>query len=96
MFLRKACPGSSLEWLNPEFLERIANADLNGRQIKNIARTAATLAAAEDSAVRSAHIETALNAMQAFDLDLTADVTKSQAENAGCTCGDRLKRRRIE
>ena len=96
MFLRKASPGSSLEWLNSELLERITNEDLNGRQIKNIARTAATLAAAEKSAIRFAHIETALKAMQAFDSDLTADVTEPQAENAGCICGNGLKRRRIE
>ena len=96
MFLRKASPGSSLEWLNPESLERIANEDLNGRQIKNTARTAATLAAAEGSALRFAHIETALKATQAFEPTLAADAAKPQAEGAGCTCGNGLKRRRID
>ena len=96
MFLRKASPGSSLEWLNPESLERIANEDLNGRQIKNIARTAATLAAGEGSALSFAHIETALKATQAFDSDLAADVAKRQAESAGGTSGNVLKRRRID
>ena len=96
MFLRKASPGSSLEWLNPGSLERIANEDLNGRQIKNIARTAATLAAGEGSALTLAHIETALKATQAFDSNFTADVTEHQAESAGCTCGNALKRRRID
>ncbi len=96
MFLRKASPGSSLKWLNPESLERIANEDLNGRQIKNIARTAATLAAGEGSAMRFAHIEIVLKAMQAFDSNLAANVRRPQAENAGCTCGNVSKRRRIE
>ncbi len=96
MFLRKAAPGSSLEWLTPECLERIANEDLNGRQIKNIARTAATLAAGEGSALRFAHIETALKAIQAFDSNLAADVAKRQAESDGGTSGNALKRRRID
>ena len=96
VFLRKASPGSSLEWLDSECLERIANEDLNGRQIKNVARTAATLAAGEGSALRFAHIETALKAIQAFDSNLAADVTERQAESAGCTCGNALKRRRID
>ena len=95
IFLRKASPGSSLQWLKPETLERLANEDLNGRQIKNIARISATLAASEGSALRFAHIETALKALQAFDSKFAASVTEHQAENSGCTCGNVLKRRRI-
>ena len=95
-FLRKASPGSSLGWLDPESLERISSVDLNGRQIKNIARTAAALAAGEETAIRLSHIDTALKAMQTFDSNLATDVTRTQTENVSCTCGNPLKRRRIE
>ena len=96
MFLHKVSQGSSIEWLNAESLERIANENLNGRQIKNIARTAAMLAAGEGSPLRFAHIETALEATQAFDSNIAADVAKRQAESAEGASGNVSKRRRIE
>lgn len=96
LFLRKASPGSSLEWLNPESLERISSVDLNGRQIKNIARTAAALAVGDRTAMRFSHIEAALKATQAFDSNLATAVTRTQTENVSCICGNPSKRRRIE
>lgn len=96
LFLRKASPGSSLEWLNPKSLERVSREDLNGRQIKNIARTAASLAVGEGSALKFAHLEMALKATQAFDTQFVANVMEHQAESTGCTCGNALKRRRID
>ncbi|KAL8878015.1 MAG: hypothetical protein Q9198_004089 [Flavoplaca austrocitrina] len=69
IFLQKASPGFSLEWLDSESLERLASEDLNGRQIKNIALTAYALAVSESTALNFTHIEIALSAVQAFKSD---------------------------
>ncbi|KAL8837625.1 MAG: hypothetical protein Q9176_005542 [Flavoplaca citrina] len=76
IFLHKASPGFSLEWLDPESLERLANEDLNGRQIKNIARTAYALAVSEHTALNFTHVEIALSAVQAFKSDCNEVVMK--------------------
>lgn len=76
IFLHKASPGSSLEWLDSDSLERLANEDLNGRQIKNIARTAYALAVSENTALNFTHIEIALSAVQAFKSDCNEVVMK--------------------
>ncbi|KAI4271606.1 MAG: hypothetical protein LQ337_005890 [Flavoplaca oasis] len=57
-------------------LERLANEDLNGRQIKNIARTAYALAVSENTALNFTHIEIALSAVQAFKSDCNEVVMK--------------------
>ncbi len=88
--------GTQRSEISEKDLDALSQVALNGRQIKNIARIAATLAAGEGSALRFAHIETALKALQAFDSKFAASVTEHQAESTGCTCGNGLKRRRID
>ena len=74
IFLRKASPDSGLDWLRPANLDQLAQENLNGRQIKNIARTAYALALGERSTIRLEHIETALKAIQAFELDFQVKI----------------------
>ncbi|KAG8533371.1 uncharacterized protein KY384_002154 [Bacidia gigantensis] len=73
-FLRKVSPDSKLDWLSPANLEQLAHENLNGRQIKNTARTAYALAVGEQSPIKLQHIETALKAIQAFESDLAGDI----------------------
>lgn len=95
-FLSKTSTGSALNWLDPGSLERLANEDLNGRQIKNIARTAFALALGENSAIKFAHIETALTAIQDFESDFIADGKRLRSETTGDAPGNTSKRRRQE
>ena len=95
-FLSKKSTGSALDWLDPGSLERLANGDLNERQIKNIARTAFALALGENSAISFAHIETALSAIQDFESDFIAYGKRLRSESTGNAPGNTSKRRRQE
>lgn len=65
-FIFRAAPEADLEWMNMGSLKRLASKELNGRQIKNVVRTAHALAVSESEAMKFAHIDMALRAMEAF------------------------------
>lgn len=74
-------------------LDQLSIAELNGRQIKNIVRTAQALALSDGDAVGLRHIDMALTAMKMFESDFDQDI----AENGNRVVEEsRSKRQRIE
>jgi hypothetical protein len=62
-----------LDWVDDECLHRLALEELNGRQIKNIVRTAYSLAQGAEKELELAHIEMALRNVRAFETDFAED-----------------------
>ena len=69
-FLRKA--GLGEDELQDGLLQRLAERDINGRQIKNACKTATALAVSRGETMRYEHLEQALNAMEEFMTEFTA------------------------
>lgn len=69
-FIKKA--GISDGDVSAEQIERLAQRDVNGRQIKNTCRTATSLARSRGQKLRYEHLEEALNAMEEFVLEFAA------------------------
>jgi hypothetical protein len=65
-FISKASPFVYSDWADDECLQRLTLEELNGRQIKNIVRTAYSLALSAGKDLELAHIEMALRNVQAF------------------------------
>jgi SpoVK/Ycf46/Vps4 family AAA+-type ATPase len=63
-FIRKM--GDNVESFSPEQIEDLANRDINGRQIKNAARTAHSLAMSRGQKVSFEHLRITLDAMDDF------------------------------
>jgi len=59
-------------------LDELAEEDLNGRQIKNIVRTAHTLALSENATIRKDHIISAIEPMKLFELELEKTATEKR------------------
>jgi SpoVK/Ycf46/Vps4 family AAA+-type ATPase len=59
-------------------LDELAEEDLNGRQIKNIVRTAHTLALSENAPIRKDHIISAIEPMKLFELELEKAATEKR------------------
>src|SRR5947209_5006993 len=66
-FIFRAAPKAHLEWVNSASLDQLANEELNGRQIKNVVRTAHALSVCQDIPLGLSHIKMALNAMKMFE-----------------------------
>jgi hypothetical protein len=64
-------------WLDEAFLDNLANNMLNGRQIRNIARTATALAAAEHRELLPGDVHTSLDAAREFEKDFLGDVAET-------------------
>lgn len=58
--------GDNVESFSPEQIEDLANRDINGRQIKNAARTAHSLAMSRGQKVSFEHLRITLDAMDDF------------------------------
>ena len=58
--------GDSAQPFTPEQIEDLAKRDINGRQIKNAARTAHSLAMNRDEKVGFEHLRVTLDAMDEF------------------------------
>jgi hypothetical protein len=88
------------EWWNDAFLNTLAAEPLNGRQIKNIVRTAYALAMAEESNIRPQDIEISLQSIKDFEEDFARDVADAEREiarpNTPSASEHRAKRRRQE
>ncbi|PIL28927.1 hypothetical protein GSI_08974 [Ganoderma sinense ZZ0214-1] len=70
-FLRKAGLGDA-EVEAEGFLARLAEREINGRQIKNACRTATALALSRGERMGFSHLEQALNAMEEFTTEFAA------------------------
>ncbi|OJD32290.1 atpase aaa+ type core [Diplodia corticola] len=68
-FIQKATSEVHFWWAE-EYLDHLASQELNGRQIKNIVRTAHSVAVGEGGFLNSTHINSAMVAMMAFDASM--------------------------
>ena len=68
-FLRKT--GLDEAELSDELLSKLAQREINGRQIKNACRTATSLAISRGEKMRYEHLAEALNAMEEFMTEFT-------------------------
>lgn len=68
-FIKKASPGTDLQWLTEEILDRLALENLNGSQIKNAVRTAQTLSMSDGCELGIKHIHQSLTATRLFEID---------------------------
>lgn len=79
-------------------LDRIAGEELNGRQIKNVVRSAHSLAFSENSLIQSRHVTMALKPIKAFEKDFENGVREVGQRRATSDLGEAqepaLKRRR--
>jgi len=80
--------------LEVNFLEELANHDINGRQIRNIVRTAYALAVSDNDRLRQSHIRTTFTAMSVFEDEWDA-AEVSTGEDAETTHSRSRKRRRL-
>ena len=72
-FVNKTAREGESERLSETDLDELSSEDLNGRQIKNIVRTAHALALSAREPLRKVHILTALNATGSFDRDFVEE-----------------------
>jgi SpoVK/Ycf46/Vps4 family AAA+-type ATPase len=79
-FLSKAITPPGPEWIRDGSIDTIATHELNGRQIKNVVRTAHALAVGEGLDLNLVHINMALKAMEKFETDFTEDKAKHLTE----------------
>jgi len=87
-------------WMSEEYLDELSQEELNGRQIKNIVRTANALAAADSSDIRAEDISISLNAIKDFDRDFAQESDRGQEEplahDVFAPPEHRAKRRRLD
>ena len=81
-FIRKASNGEFPAWLNSS-RGNLACENVNGRQIKNIVRTAHAIAVSNQTDMKLSHINMALNAMKNFESDIAEDREKMATEGKG-------------
>ena len=92
-------------WLTADLLDDLANRALNGRQIKNVVRTAIVLAMAAGRELEPQDIHTSLKAMEDFEKDFTEAMQESHMQDdhpdahgyeRHLVPGNRQKRKRVE
>jgi AAA+ superfamily predicted ATPase len=69
MFIMRGAPEHPPPWMTEQFLDRLAAEELNGRQIKNIVRTACAIAISNGSEMTTKHIAMGLKAIMTFEAD---------------------------
>ena len=98
-FLDRASPESAAAMIYNEELDDFAQEDLNGRQIRNVVRTAHALAISDGGMIAVDHVQMALGAMKTFEADFDTGTAEAQRElNAGAVpdLGSRsAKRKRV-
>lgn len=77
-----------------EGLNRLAMHELNGRQIKNIVRTAHALAVSEDTNLGLTNVHMALNGMTLLEADFAEARSKCRTEHDSHTAEHHAPRRR--
>jgi hypothetical protein len=80
-------------WMDNAVLDQLSAPELNGRQIKNIVRTAQALATSDGEKIGPKQIEMALTAMKMFESDFDEDLPENESEVVRAS---RSKRQRIE
>jgi hypothetical protein len=83
------------QWMDSTLLDKLADYELNGRQIKNIVRTGFALALSAGVKLSPKHIAMGLKALKSFDSDFTEDAGRSDNDNDQHTEDQRSKRPRI-
>ncbi|KAK3352785.1 hypothetical protein B0T25DRAFT_568046 [Lasiosphaeria hispida] len=63
-------------------LDELAEEQLNGRQIKNVVRTAYTLALSENAPIRKDHIISAVGPMKLFEMEMEKTATEKRKRDA--------------
>ena len=98
-FLGRASPESAAAMIYNGGLDEFAQEDLNGRQIRNVVRTAHALAISDGSTIAVEHVQMALEAMKTFEADFDIGSAEAQRElnaSAAPDLGSRsAKRQRV-
>lgn len=81
-FITKASHGEVPAWLYSS-RGNLACENVNGRQIKNIVRTAYAIAVSNHTQMGLSHIKMALNAMKNFESDIAEDQEKMAMQGEG-------------
>ena len=71
-FLRKAGVPDGDAGLSDDLVQKLAERDINGRQIKNATRTATSLAKSRGEKLGYSHLAETLDAMEEFESDFAA------------------------
>jgi hypothetical protein len=80
-FITKSCGAKKPSWLDQAFKERLAGAEINGRQIKNVIRTAHSLTVKKQRRLRPKDLNLALKALQSFEEEFNhATASRNHAE----------------
>ncbi|KAK4199253.1 P-loop containing nucleoside triphosphate hydrolase protein [Triangularia verruculosa] len=90
-FISKASSESAQVLGRSGSLTQLAMEELNGRQIKNIVRTAFALAVSEGTTIQLEHITMALDAMKAFEDDFDASQRQNRSERTSKQTKRRLE-----
>ncbi|KAF2193260.1 P-loop containing nucleoside triphosphate hydrolase protein [Zopfia rhizophila CBS 207.26] len=79
-FITGGCPQNMPQWIDDSVLAKLESQDLNGRQIKNIVRTAYAVAWSTGSELALKHITMGLKAIRTFEADLTEEAAKNNSQ----------------
>lgn len=78
-FILRASPMAKLDTAS---LDELAKEELNGRQIKNIVRTANSLAIGSNESIKLSHFKMGIRSIRNFERDFEEGVAKREAEEA--------------
>ena len=79
-FLVRASAESAIALSYTGELDVFAREDLNGRQIRNVVRTAHALAVSDGNMIAAEHVQMALEAMKTFEADFDIGHAEAQRE----------------
>jgi len=79
-FLDRASPESAAVMVYNGVLNDFAQEELNGRQIRNVVRTAHALAISDGTMIAVEHVQMALGAMRTFEADFDIGSAAAQRE----------------
>ena len=80
-FISSTSQNTEPSWLDDTGLDELASEDLNGRQIKNVVRTAQALAVDAGDPLNRSHLDISLNATKLFEKDI-AEVAQRQIDQS--------------
>ena len=89
MFLKLAAE-SSVKWCEDKIVDELANWELNGRQIKNVVRTAQMLAIRGKQDLKYSHVQTSLKSLTQFEENVELAIQSPQEPEV------HRKRRRLD
>lgn len=93
-FISRLSPESGPDLMDIASLDKLAEEQLNGWQIKNIVRTAHALAVRENSHLSPSHIIMAMRVMKTFEVNIAEDMAKHRLEEASPATGERASKRK--